>query len=223
MADSDGSRWAWAVTGRPTAAELAAATARYSARFGCFPSILLVDPVLLADGLQAPMGVRVEAAPHMGRGLIAFAVPGDDAATGQEEEAAAVDQGGNGIDAAIVWGGLDAVLEEAEQLSFAEWFFAPRVDGGAVERLTGAAGAAVLFAGAPVLPQFTDAQLFGGFWVASVLCWLVLRMVKGAHFTWHDGPPNRTDRAVSGCILRLSDLFLGVVSLITIWEVWIEQ
>ena len=131
MAGSDGSRWAWSIAGRPTAAELAAATARYSARFGCFPSILFVDPVLLADGLQAPFGVRVEAAPHMGRGLVAFAVPGDDAATGQEEEAAAVDQGGNGIDAEIVWGGLDAVLEEAEQLSFAEWFFAPRVDGGA--------------------------------------------------------------------------------------------
>ena len=129
MADGNGYRWAWAVTGKPTAAELTAATARYSARFGCFPSILFVDPLLMADGLQAPLGVAVEVDPHMGRGMIAFAAPGDDAATAQEE-AQPLDQG-NGIDAALLWGDLDAMLEQAEQLSFAEWFFAPRPDGGA--------------------------------------------------------------------------------------------
>ena len=181
MAGSDGSRWAWSIAGRPTAAELAAATARYSARFGCFPSILFVDPVLLTDGLQAPLGVAVEADPHMGRGLVAFAVPGDDAATGQEEEAAAVDQGGNGIDAEIVWGGLDAVLEEAEQLSFAEWFFAPRVDGGAVEGLTGAAFSSVF----PVafLPSLGGgaAMIDGGFLVVMAILILIAALaIQGA-------------------------------------------
>ena len=179
MADDSGKRWAWSIAGRPTAAELATATARYSARFGCFPSILFVDPVLLADGLQAPMGVRVEAAPHMGRGLIAFAVPGDDAATAQEEEAAAVDQG-NGIDAEIVWGGLDAVLEEAEQLAFAEWFFAPRPDG----QGDGAA-AAVLSSVFPVafLPSSGGgaAMIDGGFLVVMAILILIAALaIQGA-------------------------------------------
>ena len=38
MADDSGKRWAWSIAGRPTAAELATATARYVARFGRFPT-----------------------------------------------------------------------------------------------------------------------------------------------------------------------------------------
>ena len=75
MADDSGKRWAWSIAGRPTAAELATATARYSARFGCFPSILFIHPAHLTDGLQAPLGVRVEADPHIGRGILAFELP----------------------------------------------------------------------------------------------------------------------------------------------------
>ena len=77
MAESGGYRWAWSIAGRPTAAELATATARYVARFGRFPTLLYVSPQLLADGLQAPMGVQVEADPRLGIGLLAFALPAD--------------------------------------------------------------------------------------------------------------------------------------------------
>ena len=89
MAESGGYRWAWSIAGRPTAAELATATARYVARFGRFPTLLYVSPQLLADGLQAPMGVQVEADPRLGIGLLAFALPADvaDGAAGNGAEA----------------------------------------------------------------------------------------------------------------------------------------
>ena len=83
MAESGGYRWAWSIAGRPTAAELATATARYVARFGRFPTLLYVNPQLLADGLQAPIGVQVEADPHMSPGLLCFALPVDGGAVGR--------------------------------------------------------------------------------------------------------------------------------------------
>ena len=77
MADSGGYRWGWSIAGHPTAGQLAEAAARYAARFGRFPSLLFVSPQLLADGIAAPLGVAVEADPHMSPGLLCFALPGD--------------------------------------------------------------------------------------------------------------------------------------------------
>ena len=75
MAGNGGYRWAWSIAGRPTAQELAAAAARYAARFGRFPFLLFVSPQHLADGIAAPLGVAVEADPHMAPGLVCFALP----------------------------------------------------------------------------------------------------------------------------------------------------
>ena len=68
-----------ATGGNPTAADLQAALAAYLARFRAYPSILFVNPQSMAAGLQAPIGVLVEADQRMPRGVVAFGTPADEA------------------------------------------------------------------------------------------------------------------------------------------------